>query len=122
MGHLLRYLHEAVFTFTNFAKMEVVGTGADSVLLTPCFDAHAAALAVKDPLLPLLQGDSRFDFGDCCCDVGHDETPVCSVQFTLAEFFERCAGVQFARAECFVHCYLEFSLSFLLDLWQTWVI
>jgi len=102
--------------------MEVVGSGADSVLLTPCFDAHAAALAVQYPLLPLLQGDFAFDFGDCCCDVGHDETPVCSVQFTLAEFFERCAGVQFARAECFVHCYLEFSLSFLLDLWQTWVI
>ena len=44
------------------------------------------------------------------------------MQFTLAECFERCAGVQFARAECFVHCYLEFSLSFFLDSQQTWFI
>ena len=59
--------------------MEVVGSGADSVGMAPCFDAHAAVPAVKDPLLPLLQGDSRFDFGDCCGEVSHDETPVCSV-------------------------------------------
>ena len=52
--------------------MEVVGAGADSVLLALCFDAHAAALAVQYPLLPLLQGDFAFDFGDCCCEVGHD--------------------------------------------------
>ena len=58
--------------FTDFAKVEVVRAGTDSVLLTPCFDAHSAVLAVKDPLLPLLQGDFRFDFGDCCGDVGHD--------------------------------------------------
>ena len=52
--------------------MEVVGSGADTVCMTPCFDAHSAVLAVKDPLLPLLQGDSRFDFGDCCGEVSHD--------------------------------------------------
>ena len=62
--------------FADFAEMEVVGTGADSVCTTPCFDAHAAALAVQYPLLPPLQGDSRFDFGDCCGEVSHDETPV----------------------------------------------
>ena len=32
------------------------------------------------------------------------------------------AGVQFARAECLVHCYLEFSLSFILDSQQTWFV
>ena len=32
--------------------MEVVGAG------TPCFDAHAAALAVQYPLLPLLQEET----------------------------------------------------------------
>ena len=75
--------------FADFSQMEVVGSGADTVCMTPCFDAHSAVLAVKDPLLPLLQGDFTFDFGDCCGEVSHDETPVCSVQFTLAEFFER---------------------------------
>ena len=44
------------------------------------------------------------------------------MQFTLAEFFERCAGVQFALIKCFAHCYLEFSLSFFLDSQQTWFI
>ena len=52
--------------------MEVIETGADSVLLTPCFDAHAAVLAVQYPLLPFLHGDFAFDFGDCCCEDGHD--------------------------------------------------
>ena len=77
--------------------MEVVGSGADTVCMTPCFDAHSAVLAVKDPLLPLLQGDSRFDFGDCCSEVSHDETPDYSVCFTLTECFERCTGIQFTR-------------------------
>ena len=44
------------------------------------------------------------------------------MQFTLAEFFERCAGVQFALIKCFAHCYWEFSLSFFLDSQQTWFI
>ena len=51
--------------------MEVVGASADSIGLVPCFDAHSAALAGQYPLLPFLQGDFTFDFGDCCCDVGH---------------------------------------------------
>ena len=43
----------------------------------------------------------------------------CCVRFTLTEYFERCASVQFTRTECFVHAFLVFSLSFFLDSRQT---
>lgn len=55
--------------------MKAVGVGADTVCPAPCFDAYAAVLAVQDPPLPFLLGDFCFNFGDCCSDVTHDETP-----------------------------------------------
>ncbi|MBQ8495869.1 MAG: hypothetical protein IJ489_00235, partial [Clostridia bacterium] len=40
-------------------------------------------------------------------------------RFTLAECFVQVQCVQFARTECFVHFYLEFSLSLLVGEVQT---
>ena len=99
--------------FADFWEMEVVGASAGPVFPVPCFDAHAATLAVQYPLLSLLYGDFAFDFGDCCCDVGWTWfNSVCSARFTLTEFFVQCMGVQFTRTECFVHFVLEFNLAF----------
>ena len=60
--------YELIFLRHGFAdsvQMKVIGTCADSVLSAPRLDAYAAALAVKDPLLPVMHWYFGFDFGYC---------------------------------------------------------